>query len=434
MLDISQAGRGVSGSWRRLRGSYYGWRIVAGVFFANWLGAGIGLPMFGQFLKPMSSELGWTRTVTTVPIVARQVINLLINPIIGPMLDRYGPRYLMAAGAIVMGLATMLMSQVNSFWQFFLFFGVMGAIGQAGLSHVVTNSTLAKWFVRRRGRATGISAAGINVGEVVMAPLVLALIATIGWRGAWVVMGVLPWLIVVPTSWLWMRRQPEDMGLSPDGDASTNERDAAVQGGARLEEHSWTAAEAFRTPTLWALIVATNLAGIAVSGVLLHQIPFLTDQGLSTTIAAFSLTTYAVFAIPSKLVWGFLAERFHIRYLTAASLLGSAAGLLVLMGADSNVEAIAFGVVYGSTRGAWAVVQSLVWADYFGRGFLGAIRGYVSPFQLLATVGGPIFAAYVFDETGSYMFALWTFFAAYLLAAALVLATPPPRPAVAARG
>ena len=96
-------------------------------------------------------------------------------------------------------------------------------------------------------------------------------------------------------------------------------------------------------------------------GVLLHQIPFLTDQGLSTTIAAFSLTTYAVFAIPSKLVWGFLAERFHIRYLTAASLLGSAAGLLVLMGADSNVEAIAFGVVYGSTRGAWAVVQSLVW-------------------------------------------------------------------------
>ena len=84
-------------------------------------------------------------------------------------------------------------------------------------------------------------------------------------------------------------------------------------------------------------------------------------------------------------------------------------------------------------RGAWAVVQSLVWADYYGRGFLGAIRGYVSPFQLLATVGGPIFAAYVFDETSSYLFALWTFFAAYLLAAELVLATPPPRPAVAAQ-
>ncbi len=429
MLDIGQVRRGAAAYWRRLRGAYYGWRIVAGVFFANWLGAGIGLPMFGQFLKPMSAELGWTRTVVTLPIVARQVINLLINPIVGPMLDRYGPRYLMTGGAVVMGLATMLMSQVNSFWQFFLFFGVMGAVGQAGLSHVVTNTTLAKWFVRLRGRATGISASGINVGEVVMTPLVLALIVAVGWRGAWMVMGVLPWLIVAPTAWLWMRRQPEDMGLLPDGDSPSGARGARAGevAGARREERSWTAGEAFRTPALWALIVATNLAGIAVSGVILHQIPFLTDRGLSPTIAAFSLTTYALFAIPSKLAWGFLAERLPIRYLTAASLLGSAAGLLVLVGADSNVEAIAFGVVYGSTRGAWAVVQSLIWADYFGRGFLGTIRGYVSPFQLVATVGGPIFAAYVFDESGSYMFAMWTFFAAYLLAAALVLATPAPR-------
>ena len=144
-----------------------------------------------------------------------------------------------------------------------------------------------------------------------------------------------------------------------------------------------------------------------------------------------ALTTYAIFAIPSKLAWGFLAERFHIRYLTAASLLGSAVGLLVLMGAQTPFQAIAFGVVYGSTRGAWAVVQSLIWADYFGRGFLGTIRGYVSPFQLVATVGGPIFAAYVFDQSGSYMVAMWTFLAAYLLAAALVLATRQPRAGLA---
>ena len=106
-------------------------------------------------------------------------------------------------------------------------------------------------------------------------------------------------------------------------------------------------------------------------------------------------------------------------------------GLLVLMGAQTPFQAIAFGVVYGSTRGAWAVVQSLIWADYFGRGFLGTIRGYVSPFQLVATVGGPIFAAYVFDQSGSYMVAMWTFLAAYLLAAALVLATRQPRAGLA---
>ena len=141
---------------------FYGWYVVTGAFFAHWMGAGIGIPVFGLFFKPMSAELNWTRAMTTLPLVTRNVLSHLAGPIIGPLVDRFGPKYLMTGGAIIAGVGTMLMSQTNSLWQFFLFFAVIGAIGNAGLSNIVTNTTIAKWFVRKRGRATGIAAAGIN--------------------------------------------------------------------------------------------------------------------------------------------------------------------------------------------------------------------------------------------------------------------------------
>ncbi len=414
---------------------YYGWYVVTGAFFAHWMGAGIGIPVFGLFFKPMSAELNWTRAMTTLPLVTRNVFSHLAGPIIGPLVDRFGPRYLMTVGAIIAGVGTMLMSRTNSLWQFFLFFAVIGAIGNAGLSNIVTNTTIAKWFVRKRGRATGIAAAGINVGEAIITPFVLLLITLFGWRAAWIGIGLVPWLVVAPASFFLMRRSPEDMGLRPDGDPPPDEAQQPESGADTVEhtpdtsdEYVWTAKEAFKTPALWMIVVATNLGGLAVSGVVLHQIPFLTDQGLSQADAATSLVTYAIFAVPSKLAWGFLAERIHIRYLTAASLFGSALGLVILIQADSLFDGILFGVVYGSTRGAWAVVQSLVWADYFGRRFLGTIRGFVAPIQLVSGVGGPLFAALIFDLRQSYIFAFSIFVGTYVLGGLLILITLPPTP------
>jgi sugar phosphate permease len=415
---------------------FYGWYIVGASFFAHWLGAGIGVPVFGLFFKPMSSELGWTRAVTTIPLVTRNLVSHFAGPVVGPLVDKFGPRYLMGFGAIIAGIGTMLMYQTNSVWQFFLFYAIIGAIGNAGLSNLVTNTTIAKWFIRKRGRATGIAATGINAGEAIMTPLIALLITAIGWRSTWIVMGLIPWVVIAPTSFLLMRRAPEDMGLRPDGDPPEEEpatTQTVPETGHRTsaDEHVWTAGAAFRTPTLWMLIVATNLAAMSVSGVMVHQLPHLTDQGLSEGVAALSLTTYAIFAIPSKLAWGFMAEKFHIRYLAAVSMLGSALGLLILIRADSIGEAIAFGVVYGSTRGAWAVVQSLVWADYFGRHFLGTIRGFVMPLQMIAGIGGPIFAALAFDATKSYQLPFTVFVGTYILGALLVLATRPPVPRTA---
>ena len=405
---------------------YRGWYIVTAIFFANWMGAGIGVPIYGLFYVPIRSSLSLTNLMLSLPPVIRNLTTHFMGPIVGPLVDKFGPRYLMTMGAIIAGFSTFLMSTADNFWEIIVYFSIIGASGHACLSHIVTNTTLARWFIKKRGRATGIATTGINVGEAIMAPLIQLLITYVGWRKTWQFMALVPWLIIAPTSFLFMRRSPEDLGLKPDGESTEIENKQNASDSHQDIEEIWTPKDAFRTTSLWALVFSTNLAAIAVIGVVLHQIPFMIDQGLSPGIAALSLTTYAIFAIPSKLVWGFLAEKVAIKYLTAASLIGSAIGLLILIQASTIKGVLLFGVIYGLTRGAWAVVQSLIWADYFGRAFLGSIRGFVSPIQGLSAIFGPLFAGWLRDVTNSYQIPFYTFVGLYIISAFIILIIPKP--------
>ena len=405
---------------------YRGWYIVTAIFFANWMGAGIGVPIYGLFYVPIRSSLSLTNLMLSLPPVIRNLTTHFMGPIVGPLVDKFGPRYLMTMGAIIAGFSTFLMSTADNFWEIILYFSIIGASGHACLSHIVTNTTLARWFIKKRGRTTGIATTGINVGEAIMAPLIQLLITYVGWRKTWQFMALVPWLIIAPTSFLFMRRSPEDLGLKPDGESTEIENKQNASDSHQDIEEIWTPKDAFRTTSLWALVFSTNLAAIAVIGVVLHQIPFMIDQGLSPGIAALSLTTYAIFAIPSKLVWGFLAEKVAIKYLTAASLIGSAIGLLILIQASTIKGVLLFGVIYGLTRGAWAVVQSLIWADYFGRAFLGSIRGFVSPIQGLSAIFGPLFAGWLRDVTNSYQIPFYTFVGLYIISAFIILIIPKP--------
>ena len=405
---------------------YRGWYIVTAIFFANWMGAGIGVPIYGLFYVPIRSSLSLTNLMLSLPPVIRNLTTHFMGPIVGPLVDKFGPRYLMTMGAIIAGFSTFLMSTADNFWEIILYFSIIGASGHACLSHIVTNTTLGRWFIKKRGRATGIATTGINVGEAIMAPLIQLLITYVGWRKTWQFMALVPWLIIAPTSFLFMRRSPEDLGLKPDGESTEIENKQNASDSHQDIEEIWTPKDAFRTTSLWALVFSTNLAAIAVIGVVLHQIPFMIDQGLSPGIAALSLTTYAIFAIPSKLVWGFLAEKVAIKYLTAASLIGSAIGLLILIQASTIKGVLLFGVIYGLTRGAWAVVQSLIWADYFGRAFLGSIRGFVSPIQGLSAIFGPLFAGWLRDVTNSYQIPFYTFVGLYIISAFIILIIPKP--------
>ena len=379
---------------------------------------GLGAQTFGFFFKPMIEELGWNRTVMTGALLVRDLISAGAYPAIGYAVDRYGPRFLMAGSAVVLGISLMLLSQTREIWQFVLFYGVIGTFGVPGLGYGVVSPTIAKWFIRHRGRATGIATAGLNVGTVALTPLILFLIQAFGWRTAWFVLGFVPWIVVAPPSLLWLRRQPEDMGLLPDGDTPT----AASQADERqqpAEEVSWTVRQALHAPAFWLLVAYEVLSGMSMGALIIHRIPYATDLGFSAVQAGISFGIYGVCAFAAKLVWGFLADRYSIWLLAIIALICSAIGIFAGVGSTSEWQLYGtFGVIYGLTGGALVVITPLLWAAHFGRRHQGTIRGVMSPFYLIASIGGPLFAAFVYDQFGS-LDAAFRVFAGYFVVCAV---------------
>ena len=363
----------------------------------------------------------------TGALLARDLVGVAIGPPFGFAVDRYGPKLLMAGSAVVLGISLMLLSQTREIWQFVLFYGVLGAFGVPGLGYGVVSPTIAKWFIRYRGRATGIATAGLNVGAVAMTPLILFLISSYGWRTAWFWLGFVPWIIVVPPSLLWLRRQPEDMGLLPDG-ASPDAPEGGDQEGQSdqaetqpLDEASWTVRQAIRAPVFWLLIASEVISGMSIGALIIHRIPYMTDLGFSAAQAGVAFVIYGICAFAAKLAWGFLADRFPTRLLAVLILVGGAVSILAGVGAANVWQLYAtFGALYGLTGGALVVIGPLLWAGHFGRRYQGAIRGVISPFRLVASLGGPMFAALIFDHFGSYDIA-FRFCTGYLTVSAVLV-------------
>ena len=388
---------------------------------------GLGAQTFGFFFKPMIEELGWSRSVMTGALLARDLVRAGTSPAFGYAVDRYGPRFLMAGSAVVLGMSLMLLSQTREIWHFVLFYGVIGTFGIPGLGYSVVSPTIAKWFIRYRGRATGIATAGLNLGVVALTPLILFLIQEFGWRTAWFVLGFVPWIVVVPPCLLWLRRQPEDMGLLPDGatrDGGTDKDGENETGAVRQEpmvEVSWTVGQALRSPSFWLLVAYEVLSGMSIGALIIHRIPYTTDLGFSAVQAGISFGIYGVCAFAAKLVWGFLADRYSIWLLAIIALVASAVSIFAGVGSTSVWQFYGtFGVMYGLTGGSLVVIGPLLWAAHFGRAHQGTIRGVMSPFYLIASIGGPMFAAVVYDFLGSYD-AAWRLFAVYFLVSALLV-------------
>ena len=227
----------------------------------------------------------------TGALTVRTYAGAALSPVFGRLVDRHGPRYLMMLTAIVGGIATLLLSRVAEIWQFYVLFGLMGLSGGTGAGGVVTEATVSKWFIRLRGRAIAFGTMGNVAAGVILAPLVGAVIAISGWEAAWLVIAAIFFGLLLPFSFL-TARQPEDMGLLPDGAKSQEEVQAVFQRkGGRESAYSWRLKEAFRTKALWILLAAQVIAGFPSSSVVIHHYSYITDEGFSTAVAAGVLGT-----------------------------------------------------------------------------------------------------------------------------------------------
>ncbi len=413
---------------------YYGWIIVVVSALTDFVSFGAGNNSLGVFLRPMSESLGWSRTLFTGAATLQSLGNVMISPIVGPLIDRRDPRWIMLTAAVIAAISYNLMGRITEPWQFYILYTTATALGLNELGILVTNVLVSKWFIRMRGRALAVISIGNNFGAIFIIPFTAWLVANNGWRAAWGTLGTLIVLILTPPVAIFMRRTPEDIGLRPDGDPPPQDdppqsADAAAEQPRppRREEPRWGVKDALRVRSTWFLVISANLYSVAASGMIVHQFPYLTDVGYSVQIASLIVALNHFTAIFSKTFWGLMAERFQIRLCLMACFAFRIVSILTLLLGSGIPRILIFSTFSGIGQGH-APLSAAIWPDYFGRASVGAIRGVLQPFHIFGSLGGPLFAAFVFDLTGSYEGGFFAYAASLFFGGMLVYFARPPGP------
>lgn len=400
---------------------FYGWRIVAVAFVTHCLSVGTVFYSFGVFFHPLSDAFGWTRAEISWGFSIAAVVGAAYGPFFGRWVDRHGPRRVQIFGAFVLAVAYAALSRIDSLAEFYLCMGGIVALGSAALGPVSSNTAVARWFVRRRGRALGIATAGISMGGVIFVPLTQAMIDAFGWRQAFLGLAAIVVVVGVPPIALWMRGSPESMGLRPDGEESSTSGEGAAMLAYEAElERSVDPREAIRGKTFWVIALAFGLTVSGLSAILLHQIPYLLDQGVAAATASWVLGGTAAVGVIGKLGFGVLLDRFDHRRVIVGCFLLQAFGVLLLFFATTPWTLAAYVLVYGYAMGGNATLQATVVGECFGRLHYGAIAGRMSPVIVGMQALGVPFVGWVHDRTGSYGIAFASVIVAMLGAAGAI--------------
>jgi len=386
------------------RALFYGWVVVGAAFVSHFLAYGTQVVAFGLFLPAMADGLHVSRAALSATFGLARLVSAAVAPALGMLVDRRGPRWLIALGTLTVAGGAAVLAGAQAGWHVIVGYAVLMAIGGVALGELSADATVTRWFVRRRGRALAVATMGLSTAGIVI-PLPLAsAITALGWRGAWLALAIVVLVLGTGAAFA-MRARPEDHGLVADGGLPA---DASP-------EVAFTARQALRLPAFWLLVIGTNLGGLALFGVNIHLYSYLGDRGLPPATAAAVVTLLYVLHTGAKPLWGVIAERVHVRYCIAACYAGGGVGILILLVSPHFAAVLAFTVVYGLTRGAQSFVTSLAWADYFGREAQGTIRGLAAPARFIASAAGPVLGGWLYDATGSYTQALVVFALAFLL-------------------
>jgi OFA family oxalate/formate antiporter-like MFS transporter len=403
---------------------YYGWTVAGAASAMEFANAASAISILTLFVDPMTQEFGWSRTQLAAATSLGALLGAALAPFTGMLVDRIGARLLLAAGGLVVALSCFYLATLHTLLGFYLGF-TLARVADQGVIKPSASPTVGNWFRRYRGRAVGLVFFGGSAGIIVLAPAVQAVISQWGWRAAWVMLGGLMLALgVVPCSLL-VRRRPEDLGLTVDGGSPRGVPPKPPQGSARRPENlapeeQWTVGQVVRSPSFWPVLVSLLVVGTASSGVGLHLVPHLTQQGLSAAAAVGAISLQSAAGAVATLVFGLLAERLPARWLLGLAYLLAALSMVLLAWADSIFETYIFAVCQGVASGGIGTLAPVLWASYYGRESMGAVYGLSRTAQVIGFALGPLLSGLVYDTTGSYRGAFLPF-AALAAGSALLL-------------
>ncbi len=380
-----------------------------------------GVSVFNPSLR---AALSISHSQLTGAYMLGTLLAALPQPFFGRLLDRIGIRRMSGLVVVALGLACLLTARVTGLVGLFFAFWSLRTFGQGALN-LVANNTIAMWFQERLGFVSGLFNVGQAVGLGLVPAGILWLIQQQGWRGAYTTLGVLVWVVMLPLVVWFFKDRPEDVSQPLDGIA-VDPRE--IKTSAVKIEPALPLKIARKTRGFWILLIIVAAWALIITGLTFNIIPLFAARGFSEGLVAATFTTLAAATVFAQITSGLLADRLPLRWLAAASLVFFALAILTLLRLTSPWRAHLYAILFGVGQGIFAVINTTIWARYFGRDFLGEIRGSVWLAMVAGSSAGPFIMGATYDLLGSYQFSLGLFSGALsILAVAAFWATPPDR-------
>ena len=404
--------------------AYYGWAIAWTALIVSFASSVFYGPVLSVWFEPIREETGWKSWEIAASFTIGSFSGSILTAVIGRVMDRYGTRTITALSGMVLAGCMVGLAFMQAPWQMWLFFGTGRAFAIAGVQ-LGTTVAIANWFVRKRGKATSFAGFGLRAGQALVPLAAAVIIVLLNWRWAYGLLAISAILLVTAPALVYLRRKPEDYGLLPDGEPAPEAADGS-RNEPRETESQWTTSQARKTLAFWLILLTTSIMFFAQTATNLHAVPHFQTRGVPFESSVVIVFTFATISAVMTVPWGWVMDRIHVRFVIAMVSLLYFASMLVIINAHTFAGAVLFGVVFGVAQGGWTVSQRIVVPNYFGRRAVGGIRGQMGLMTAFINPVGPLAAAWIRDQTGSYEQA-FTIFAFMFLAAVvmMLIATPP---------
>ncbi len=401
---------------------FYGWYIVVASIAINALIGGITVYGFTALVDPIAESLGWSYTQISLAMSIRGAETGTLSPFVGWLVDRWPARWLVFVGVALVGVGYLILSRITNLPMFYISFLIIGLGSSLGIMMTPT-VTIARWFRRNLGKASGLLALGVGSGGLII-PLVVSLVDTYGWSNFILYFSFSVWIIGLPLS-IVFRTKPEEYGMVPDGKAAKQSSSKYNTG---HDKPDVEVKEALRKPAFWLMGAAQMLQMAAISTRTIHVMPYLVSIGIARTTAGLVASAVPLVSLGARLLFGWLADVFPKRYVAATSMALSSLGLFIFsqISDDSLVLIITFVIIFGISLGGVLPLRAPLIQEYFGTKKFGSIFGLTRFFTTIGIVVAPPIAGYIFDTRGEY-YPTWIIMSGLtLLGAILMLVMPAP--------
>lgn len=383
---------------------FYGWYIIIASTIGICFGyVGSVVYAFSSFIMPLSEEFGWSRGAISFGLIISNTVMVFVVPTVGILIDRKGVKNILLPATI--GFGVMLCSfylLTNNIWYFYIIIALLTVFGgaTASISYV---RLLMTWFDKKKGLALGLGLSGAGISAMTLPGLIHRIIEYAGWREAFVTLGAVNLFVIAPIIYFIIRNKPSDVGAFPDGVGASDADDKAMRD---IYQKGYSVYEAIRTPYFWKLLVGTTLFGAVLTGAVSQLIPLLVDVGLTRGEAIKFAPFLGISIISSRILAGYLLDRFHAPFISAGFLLLPVIGFTSLALAPSEVTAFMAIVGLGAGLGLEFDVIGFFCVQYFGRPALGRMYSILFVGFGLGGGTGSYLAGHSYDITSSYQLAL----------------------------